>query len=414
MNKKQESNIAVKQQNNAIKHKVPRTIFVHDHFPPFVGGSVTMMYNLSLGLELDNSFAVTQLPVEYTLSSGHDSSISISMASIGIKGIPKMFVRASRWGLPSFFIMGQIPKIVSAIIKSAKKTDAKVIMTCWPNHHFTIAAWIAAKRLKLPLVVYFHSLWVETRKRPLERFVAKHFEKRICRSARKILVATPPTATYLKEKLGVDSGVIEHTINSQVWPLDETIVRTKQNPRKILMLGSVNKFNQDSVIAFSKAVSKIPDLELTILTGQKIEQLEKIGLDTSRITCAFVSRDQLKDTILSADALYLALGFDTPVQKEVEVVIPTRLMDYLASGIPIIAHGPGNTWTIQEAKNKGWGFAIDSLEDELVHHSLEKFLTLPSYNEIVQSSWKEAKRRDYVNQSKLLADYLMQASGKNQ
>lgn len=394
------------------KHRIPRTLFVHDNFPPFVGGSVTMMYNLSLGLDLSESYAITQLPEGLTLGAGNDNSVSIDMPKKGLKGISKKWAKGSRFGLPSFFIMIQIPKIVSEAIKASKKTNPEVVMTTYPGHHFTIAGWLTARRLKLPLVVYYHSLWVETRKRRLERIMAKVFEYFICKGAEKVLVATPPTSEYLNGKLSIESGVIEHTLDSRIWPLDEKPVRVKSMPKNILMLGGINKFNQDSVIAFSKAVARNPNIKFKILTAQSIEDLKRIGVDCTQVTAQFCSREQLKATILEADTLYMALGFKTPVQTEVEVVIPTRMMDYIATGIPIIAHGPANTWTLQEAKNRGWGFCINSLDVTTVEASLTEFLEMPDYNTLVQSAWNEANRRDYKKISGLLAHYLSQASGK--
>ena len=109
---------------------------------------------------------------------------------------------------------------------------------------------------------------------------------------------------------------------------------------------------------------------------------------------------------MSADVLYLALGFDTQVQKEVEVVIPTRLMDYLPTGIPIIAHGPSNVWTLQEAKNKNWAFCINSVDVEEVQLSLNAFMAKDDYSDIVEGAWVEANRRDNVKQSEILANAL--------
>jgi hypothetical protein len=137
-----------------------------------------------------------------------------------------------------------------------------------------------------------------------------------------------------------------------------------------------------------------------------------MGLDISCVDCQFIPKDQLKETILDADVLYLALGFDTEVQKEVEVVLPTRLMDYLPSGIPIIAHGPANTWTLKEAKRRSWAHWINTLDADELFESISTFLSKTNHEELISMAIKESQRRDYHNMSKILSDTMYTAANK--
>lgn len=391
------------------KHKIPRTLLVNDNLPPFVGGSITMTYNLALGLDFSESVAISQEPKGFTFASGFDESIEIDIKETKIPGLNKIFYRGSRFGLVTIFMMFRIPRIVRAGIKEAKRINADVVFTSWPTEHFTIAAWIIAKRLKLPLVVYYHSLWTETKHNFIAKKVAQIFEERINKAAKKVLVATPPTREYLKNKFGIECEVIEHTINSKIWNSKRREEVSRSSPRNILMLGAVNKFNKDSVVAFSKALSSIDDVKLTILTGQSISDLESYGIDTTKVECFFCPRERLIETILGADVLYLAIGYDTPIPLETRVVIPTRLMDYLPAGIPIIAHGPDTTWTIQEARNKKWAKVINTLDLEDLNQEVKLFLEQSNYDDIIKGALEETKRRDFQNISKTLSDILHEA-----
>lgn len=393
--------------------KIPRTVFVVSAMPPFVGGSVTLMYNLFLDIDTSESVVVTQSTMGFSPSAslGLDYSCSSNLKRVEIHGIPKIVCRGDRFGLPNSFMMFQVPLILKKTVRAAKRINAEVVMASWPFDHFAVAAWIAAKKLGLPFVIYLHDLWYETKRTYIERLLAAYFEKKVIKGANLVLVISSPTRMYLHRKYRLTNiKVLEHSVNSQIWRLDKILSRSKYRPRHIVMLGGVNKFNSDSVIAFSKALAMIPDIHLTILTNQGIEQLQSLGVECSRITSFFCPRDKLKQTILEADALYVALGFDTPVHEETKVVIPTRLMDYLPSGKPIIAHGPKYTWMIQEAQNRGWGYVIDSLDVDDIKASLEEFIGLPDYSALINGGLAEGKRRDYVNQSKLLAKYLEQAA----
>ncbi|MBN38069.1 MAG: hypothetical protein CMI29_06330 [Opitutae bacterium] len=392
------------------KHKIPRTLVVNDNLPPFVGGSITMTYNLSLGLDFSESAAISQERKGFTFASGFDDSIGIDIQETKIPGLNKLFYRGSRFGFVTIFMMFRIPQIVRAGIKEAKRINAEVVFTSWPTEHFTIAAWIIAKRLKLPLVVYYHSLWTETKHNFIARTIAKIFEKRVNKAAKKVLVATPPTGDYLKAKFGVEPGVIEHAINTNIWAYKQRESVSRTTPRKILMLGAVNKFNRDSVVAFARAISTLDDVQLTILTGQSISDLETWGVDTTKVECFFCPRERLIDTILGSDVLYLAIGFDTPIPLETRVVIPTRLMDYLPAGIPTIAHGPDTTWTIQEARNRNWAKVINTLDSDQLNQEVKHFLEQRNYDDILKGSKEETERRDFVNVSKTLSQILIDAT----
>ena len=72
-------------------HKIPRVLFVGDKYPPFVGGSVTLMHNLFMGLDTSESLLVTQSTQGYSpaAASGIDRTASAgSIARIEVDGIP--------------------------------------------------------------------------------------------------------------------------------------------------------------------------------------------------------------------------------------------------------------------------------------------------------------------------------------
>lgn len=384
--------------------------------PPFVGGSPTLMYNLLTELDLSESVLVSQSKEGFSASigAGYDPTVTLDIERKEVKGIHSVFARGSRFGLPSLALMLMVRKIVRVAKEVAKGQKPEVIFATWPSNAFAAAGYYAAKSLGIPMVFYLHDLWEETQRTPLTKWLSRRLEPKVFKGADELLVITEPTTAYLKEKYGaLKSTVLEHSVNSRNWDLRSRTNNAKMNPKQFLMLGSVNKFNSDSVVSFSKALAKYDDVNLHILTGQSKETLSKIGLDVSKISCGFVSRDKLQETILAADVLYLALGFETQVQKEVEVVIPTRLMDYLPTGIPIIAHGPANVWTLQEAKNKNWGYCINSVENEKVEERLNSFMALDDYSQYVEGAWEEATRRDNVKQSAILARALNQAVNKS-
>ncbi len=135
-----------------LKHKIPPTLFITDASPPFVHGSVTMMYNLFLGLELNNSALVTQSPIGFspTKGGGIDNSCSWEISRSEIPGLPKYIIRGSPWGLPRAMMFLQVPIIQREAYQIAKTINPQIVMTCWQFEHFTTAAWLISRKLNLP------------------------------------------------------------------------------------------------------------------------------------------------------------------------------------------------------------------------------------------------------------------------
>ena len=384
-----------------------------DCLPPYIGGSITLMQNLMQNFDLNNCIAITPSVWESKkIGVNVDETTKVKIKKYEVRFFSYFFERITRYGLNIFNLFFSVPSIVLSIIKNAKKHKPKVIFSCWPSNAFAISAWIASKYLKLPLVFYLHDLWYETRIQFVEKKIVKYLERFIFKSASCLLVISEPTKHYLEKKYKLcNIKVLEHSVNSKIWDLSKIPNYNHRKIKKIIMLGGVNKFNHDSVKVFSKVIDSIGKLEMMIFSKQSIKDLkETYDISIKNINTSFIDRSKLHVELLKCDALYLPLGFNTLVKKEVEVVIPTRMMDYLPSGIPIITHGPGNTWMIKQAKSNGWAFVIDSNKKNIVENHLNSFLGMDSYDKLIKNSHFEAKRRDSKLISKKLNDVLIKFS----
>ncbi|MFQ5458069.1 MAG: glycosyltransferase, partial [Myxococcota bacterium] len=61
-----------------------------------------------------------------------------------------------------------------------------------------------------------------------------------------------------------------------------------------------------------------------------------------------------------ADLLYLPLAFETPWEDEIRTVYPTKAVEYLLSGTPILLHAPPGCYTVEDARRYGWAYVVDT------------------------------------------------------
>jgi glycosyltransferase involved in cell wall biosynthesis len=96
-----------------------------------------------------------------------------------------------------------------------------------------------------------------------------------------------------------------------------------------------------------------------------------------------------------ADLLYLPLAFETPWPDEIRTVFPTKAVEYLVSGTPILLHGPADCFTVKDAREQGWAHVIDTKDPEALREGIRRLVVDRSLREkLVENARAEAVRRD--------------------
>ena len=98
-------------------------------------------------------------------------------------------------------------------------------------------------------------------------------------------------------------------------------------------------------------------ISLTLYTSASADYLEKIGLTLSPNTHVDkVEHEEMPRTLAKADILFLPMSFEPRMKHMVSTSIPSKIAEYLASGVPILAHGPAYCSAVRYCRNSiaGW------------------------------------------------------------
>ena len=96
-----------------------------------------------------------------------------------------------------------------------------------------------------------------------------------------------------------------------------------------------------------------------------------------------------------ADLLYLPLAFETPWQDEIRTVFPTKAVEYMVSGTPILLHGPADSFTVKDAREHGWALVVDTKDPEALWDGIRRLLAdRPLREKLVENARAAAVRRD--------------------
>jgi glycosyltransferase involved in cell wall biosynthesis len=116
---------------------------------------------------------------------------------------------------------------------------------------------------------------------------------------------------------------------------------------KIIYSGAIYHANYDCFRNLLNAMRLLTEIqiELHIFTAQTSELLEIQGISGDKvfIHCHIPYADILAEQI-RADILFLPLAFNSPIPEVIRTSAPGKLGEYLASGRPILAHVPADSF----------------------------------------------------------------------
>jgi glycosyltransferase involved in cell wall biosynthesis len=204
---------------------------------------------------------------------------------------------------------------------------------------------------------------------------------------------------------------LEEPPNDQ-WPFEPGRI-------KILYTGAIYHANYDCfqnlVVAMDQLREHAP--ELHIYTAQTVEQLAEQGIKGQRVFIhTHVPYHQVWKAQRNADILFLPLAFESPIPEVLRTSAPGKMGEYLASGRPVLAHVPADSFVAYYMKTNQCGAVADENEpSDLASHILK--LTLDeSYRCMVVKNARTQAKLDFDPRIsyRLLNDHLFssQLTGK--
>ncbi len=223
----------------------------------------------------------------------------------------------------------------------------------FPDGCFTVAAWQAAEELGLPLTVYLDILWEES---GVEAAVlAGLYEHKVLQRADRRFAITEFAVEHLERKHGVKVELLPHTTDTAELPAG--LLRLPQNgPPVVHFAGGINAaMNGDAVLRLARAaaIAKTSP-KLDMCTPSLPDELRGLGIGSRYVDQASLADAQARSTIL-----FLPLAFESPQPLMIRHNFPTKAMDYLRSGRPILVHSPADSYLTWLARREGFALVVD-------------------------------------------------------
>lgn len=271
-------------------------------------------------------------------------------------------------------LLSQIKKRAEIIMSHLKTFKPDVVVVCSASRLDIPATFYACFRLGIPFVVYMFddpvSQWPPGRFRKL----ASIFESMWAKSAAGFIAQMEPLADTFFQREGRKPIVIHNPVSPKSfgqkadWPLDQ------KRPVRLVYTGSLYGAQADAVRNLLRVLDELAgQYELHIYTPQPFELLDSLKLISHyAIRHEYVEGDRIFEIQQQADILFLPLAFQADMRHVLVTASPQKMGEYLASGRPILAHVPEDTFVSQFFKKHQCGVVVNDSSGNDLKSALTK------------------------------------------
>jgi glycosyltransferase involved in cell wall biosynthesis len=142
---------------------------------------------------------------------------------------------------------------------------------------------------------------------------------------------------------------------------------------RLAACGTINATCDDAASRLGEAIARCPDTHLSVYGGTTTKHLRSIGLLRGDGECHAVSREELLCRLAEADVLILPHGFTGSMSpEEYQTIFPTKTIEYLMSGRPILAHSPPGCFLTRFLRENECALVVDRPDVDALCEALEQ------------------------------------------
>lgn len=313
---------------------MPRTLLVSWGLPPALDGSSVSIDYLS-----------RQFGPEELLLAGMGES------SPGRGGLPPIIRVSRNWSWPPRgrrFVhpplrWATVPVLAARIAGIARENDVGRILAVFPDEYHLCAALRAARSLRLPFVPWLHNTFSDNRT-GLVRRIAQRVEGALFAPGKLVLVANDGMRAHFASRFP-EARVETLPLPFGDAPPEGEPPPPPADPPRFALLGNINASNSDAAERLVRAACELGATP-HLYSGQSRSTLAISGGDTLKnLPLQPLPYDAVVPTLRQADILLLPHGLTGRLSAvEYATIFPTRTVQYLVAGRPIVANAPPDSF----------------------------------------------------------------------
>jgi glycosyltransferase involved in cell wall biosynthesis len=333
--------------------------------PPETNGQAIMLGRILSGIPADNyRLVLTRQPSAVDVGKGlparhyypPDDPLGASSRIPGIAAV--------RAGLD---IPRKLKKRALAIRDILVAERCRTIIVCTGDlFDLPAAAW-AARQAGIPLIVYAFDYFAYQfdAATGLAGFVARNlarlFERWTIKRAEAVIVPNEFLGNEYARRYQTPTVIVRNPLQATPAIPASTAWPALPGPARIIYTGSVYAAHEAAFKNLARALSIATPGEFAshIFTPTGNRDWAAKGLGDPLVFHPALRECEVRRVQADADILFLPFGFNTPYQKIINTSAPGKLAEYLASGRPILAHTPADSFLAWYLRSHDCGWVVD-------------------------------------------------------
>lgn len=203
-------------------------------------------------------------------------------------------------------------------------------------------------------------------------------------------------------------------INAQELKINRKNIQKQISDYKIVYTGLITNVQIDVILCMVEAIKILGNVELYLFTLQDKLYIKKLKLkypilNYKKVIFDSADGERLAFIQKNADILYFPFSFNNQYRSVVANMIGGKLLEYMASGSPILIHAPKYSAVVKYAQKERFAVIVDDLSAKNLSITIQRVLNNKNNicETIIRNAFNVAKK--FHNASKnsyLLRKYL--------
>lgn len=253
---------------------------------------------------------------------------------------------------------------VRRLVRVVKEEKLSALIACTGDLADLPVGCAAARLAGIPFGIYLFDDYLHQWSQPRHVQFARRAEPVMVKGAKVVIAPNEFLRDAYHRRYGVEAAIVRNPCEAEIadasampWPAQEGEIR-------IVYTGAVYHAHYDAFRNLMDALKLLgdPRVKLHLYTFQPEELLRQEGIVGPVVRHEHVPAGESLRIQRAADILFLPIAFHSPVHETLRTAAPGKMGEYLASGRPILAHAPPDSFVTWYFRTNGCGAVVDRLD----------------------------------------------------
>jgi len=333
--------------------RMPRVLLVSRFLPPLATGSAVIVDNLSRAFARDEIVLAGKEPSDRL---PHNRVPELPPV-VAVEG-PRVWSIRGRGA--RYLALLPAPWVARRLARLIRSERCQAVVGVYPDASYLYAAWAASRKTGTPFYPYLHNTYLDAQQSWVLRAFARWLQPRVFRDAAPVFVMSEGMLEFYRERYP-NLRSASALVHSFAEPIPAFRIPPMRSRPVFAFSGNINPSCAEAARRLCQVVGSLPGAQLRFYTGQRQADLEQRGVWQPNATCRRrLDRPSLLRALAESDVLLLPHGFTgefSPV--EYQTIFPTKTIEYLISGRPILAHTPPGAFLTRFLKTHDCALVVE-------------------------------------------------------